>query len=299
MPTFELTFESANYATSNKLITALVITPPEMTPETGAMLFTHGWGCNRYQYRELMEATCARDNLVGISVEFRQSGYDFSPSGYGWMIPYDLSFMQVVDVLNGMRSILEILPALNRRRLYHYGGSQGGHIALLSAIYAPRTWAWVYAASPMTHLSPNHVPSSGRCLAPHEAAVRDVAGLAGYIGCRVILEHGTADTTVDCDTHTRALQTRLEELGKPVEAHYYEGGGHDLEPVTTRLDSFELHAAPWLHALRPEEGPDDFAAGSRIELDCAGRRLTIDWSKPVSDATILTWDDTAKEPNHA
>ena len=39
----------------------------------------------------------------------------------------------------------------------------------------------------------------------------------------LVYDNNSADETVECDVHTRAFETRLRELGKPVEARYYTG----------------------------------------------------------------------------
>ena len=250
MRQYEITYFSFNSEYYTKRLTALVIEPDMLGPETGVMLFSHGWGGNRFQHQDKMEYAADTFNLVCLSVEFRQSGFEFDPvKGLGSMVPYDLSFYQLIDVLNGFRQILALKPMVNRQRLFHYGGSQGGHLALLSAIYAPNTFAFVYAASPNTHLGQDMIIETGRSFTASELAVRDVYLHAERIKCPVFIEHGTADDVVPCDEHTRALETKLKALGKPVHVDYYEGGGHALEPITTRLETFKKVAPEPLHTL--------------------------------------------------
>jgi len=177
---------------------------------------------------------------------------------------------------------------VNRQRLFHYGGSQGGHLALLSAIYAPNTFAFVYAASPLTHLVQDMIIESGRSFTAAELSARDVYQHAERIQCPVFIEHGTADDVVSCDEHTRALEFKLKALGKPVYADYYEGGGHGLEPIITRLETYKKVAPKPLRTLRLS-APDDFARGSVIDLPCADRILRIDWSKQLTSFDLITW----------
>ncbi len=290
MRQYEVTYASLNSEYYTKRITALVMEPDVLDAETGVMLFSHGWSGNRFQHQDKMQYAVEAFNLVCLCVEFRQSGYDFDPVlGLGSMAPYDLSFFQLFDVLNGLRHILDIKPSINRQRVFHYGGSQGGHLALLSAIYAPHTFAFVYAASPMTHVPVDMMPETGRSFAPYELAARDVSLHAECIQCPVFLEHGTADAVVNCEAHSRALESRLQALGKPVHAHYYEGGGHALEPVITRLETFKKVAPNPLRMLRLHE-PDDFARGSVIELNCVDRILRIDWSEPLTSMHLISWE---------
>jgi len=290
MKQYEITYRSSNSESYAKWITALVYEPDRITPHTGAMLVSHGWGGNRFQHADKMEHAVDCYDLVCVSVEYRMSGFDFDPvRGLGASRPYDASFRQVVDVLNGLREVMRRTPGVDRSRILHYGGSQGGHVALLSAIYAPNTFGGIYAASPNTHMSEKIEEWTGRHLSPAERAARDVALQAEAIDCPVFLEHGTADETVECDPHTRALEARLRALGKTVNARYYEGAGHQLEPVTTRLTTFTERIPDLLRAARTVE-QDDFVAGTVVRIPCADRCLVVDWSRDPDDVDLLRWE---------
>lgn len=288
MKTREITFNSVNSEAYSKEITALVIEPDEIGPKTGAMLFTHGWGGNRFQQQDKMEWTAERFDLMCISVEYRQSGYDFDHStGQGAYRPYDASFYQVFDVLNGLRAILDNNPSLNRSRLFHYGGSQGGQIALLSTIFAPRTFAFVCASCPMTHIDATKYVSAGRTFTPFELSIRNVIEHADMIRCPVFLDHGTADSNVPCNLHTRVLAERLEELGKNVSVIYYPGGEHDLSPTTTKLKAFQVMASePMTTCTNDDE--DDFLAKRIVEISCGEQTMRINWSKSIDDVNLVT-----------
>ena len=289
MNRYEITFARLNSESYAKPITTLVCEPDEVNAHTGAMLFSHGWGGNRFQHDEKVALTADRHNMVCVSVEYRMSGYDFNPvTGAGAYRPYDASFLQVADVLNGFREVLRHYPSVNRSRMFHYGGSQGGHIALLSAIYAPNTFAAVYAASPLTHISDTIMEWAGRDLSEAERAARNAQLHAERILCPVFLEHGTADERVDCNPHTRALESRLQELGKEVEARYHLGGLHSLEPVTTRLTTYTERIEPFLKSGRQID-EDDFAAKSLVLIPCADRTLMVDWSKATDDLELIRW----------
>lgn len=290
MRRYELTFESLNSESYTKPIRVLVIEPDQIGEHTGAMLFTHGWGGNRFQYEQTMLYAVDDFDLVCISVEFRQSGFDFNPAtGRGALLPYDASHYQVVDVLNGLRTVLARHPGINRRRLFHYGGSQGGHVSLLSGIFAPHTFAFIYAACPVTHLDARFRQAAGRAFAEHELRARDVVGLADRLRCPVYLEHGTADQTVPHERHMVPLVEKLERTGKLAKITYYEGGGHMLDPVTTRYETFQSTAPEPMRTLENDE-IDDFAAQRQIEIPCADQKLIIDWSREPSDPQLLRWE---------
>ncbi|MBN1347924.1 prolyl oligopeptidase family serine peptidase [candidate division KSB1 bacterium] len=286
---FEITFRSLNSEPYAKPITALVLEPEYLSPNTGVMLVTHGWSGNRFQNQDKMEYVVERFDLICISVEFRQSGYDFDPiTGLGSYRPYDASFLQVFDVLNALREVLILRPEVNRMRLFHYGGSQGGHIALLSAIFAPHTFAFVYASSPLTHLDEKFRLNAGREFAGYECAARDAFAHADRIQCPVFIEHGTNDSVVDFERHTRAFVEKLLSLKKPVTHKYYPGGGHQLEPVASRLEAFKSMGSEPLQTLVREE-VDDFEAAHKIEIPCADRVLQIDWSQKSDSINLFTW----------
>lgn len=292
MRQYEITFESVNCAAVAKRIVALAIEPDRIGPRTGAMLFTHGWGNNRFQDVAKMQAAVDVYDLVCVSVEFRQSGYDFDATrGTGWDCPYDLSFYQVFDVLNGLRQVLAVRPGICRQRLFHYGGSQGGHLAMLGAVFAPKTFAAVYSSCGAAFVDDHFLAWAGREFLPHELLVRNVLGLADRITCPVFLDHGTADVDVDCNRHTRAMEARLKVLGKAVTATYYEGAGHMLTPVTSRIEAFGAMASRFLPHLQ-NDAQDDFAAGSTVTIPCADRRLVIDWGQPIAEAKLFHWEKT-------
>lgn len=289
MRNYEITFFSIGPQPYPKRITALATEPDRVGPNTGVLICTHGWGGNRFAYQDTMRHAADLFDLVCISAEFRGSGYESDPvKGNGWELPYDLSFYQTFDVLNGLRAILELRPGLNRRRLMHYGGSQGGHIALLSAIFAPATFAFVYATAPLVRTTPAYEEWAGRRFWPHEQSVRNVLEHADRIRCRVVLEHGTADIEVPHDQHSVPLAEKLRSLGRCVTLKLHEGGTHSLAPVTTRLETFKATAPEFLRTCTTD-GRDDFAVGSVIEIPCADRTLRIDWSKPAESHELVAW----------
>lgn len=290
MKKYELVVASVNSEVYAKPITVLVIEPDNKDTNTGAMLFTHGWGGNRFQHQDKMEYSADRFNLVCVSVEYRQSGYDFNPvTGAGAYLPYDASFYQVFDVLNGFREILRLNPEIDRERLFHYGGSQGGHIALLSAIFAPDTFATVYSSCALVELSEAIRPWAGREFASHELSIRSVVEHADMIKTPLIMEHGTADATVP-HAHAEKLEAKLKALNKPFKITYYEGGGHSLEPAISKLEAFKQNAPDAISTQR-NKLQDDFAAQSKISINCGSKSLLIDWTESPDSVNLFKWID--------
>lgn len=288
MRQYEIGFSSFNAVGSSKALTALVMEPDTFGPHAGAMLCTHGWGNSRFQDAEKMKWAVERDDLVCVSVEFRQSGFDASPQGHGWDCPYDFSFFQLFDVLNGLREVLRLRPGINMKRLFHYGGSQGGHLALLSAIVAPRTFAAVYASCPGTCVDEQIETWAGREFLPYERSFRNVTEHADRIECPVFLDHGTADVEVSHLRHTVPLEARLRELNKPVTVVYYERGDHQLSPVSSRLAAFQAMAPQFIRD-RGRPGPTDWEAGFKVELPCGARTLVVDWSQSATSPSLFQW----------
>lgn len=291
MKRFEFTFYSVNTASYPKPVTALVIAPDNPDQNTGVMLFCHGWGGSRFQHQDKMEFTADAFHLVCVAPEYRQSGYDFDPlRGSGWDVPYDAGFMQVFDCLNSLRKTLELYPGVNRKRIFSYGGSQGGHIVLLSSIFAPDTFAFTYSSAAMTHLDEPKIAIAGRPFTGEELSVRNVTEHAHLIRCPIFMEHGTADENVSCDTHARPLEARLKSLGKMVTAKYYEGGSHSLEPTITKLNAYKAMIPDALRTFTNSR-TDDFQAGSHVEIDCGGKLLQIDWSQPPESMNLFSWKE--------
>jgi len=287
---YDLTFLSHNGPVAPpKSITVHVVQPPQLTPATGLLHIAHGWGGNRFQYRSLQQDWAARYNLVCCATEFRQSGYDFDPlRGTGWMLPYDASFLQTVDCLNAMRTVLASQPGLDRSRLYAFGGSQGGHLAILMAAYCPQTFALVGAASSVADPAPYIAKWGGRHLSAAEHAIRHAGELVRYLTCPIVLSHGLADAEVSAE-QTRILEAAARATGQPVRSRYIAGGGHMLEPVTTRQAVWEELADDWLRDAR-RTTPDDWAQGSTVRIPAADYTATLNWALPPADPQLLRWE---------
>ncbi len=290
MREYELSYPVFNSESYVKWITAYAVEPDALDEETGAMLFHHGWGGNRFQYADMMRDFAERYNLVCLSPEFRQSGFDFDPvRGRGSYRPYDASFAQVFDGLAGLRLLLELRPHVNRSRLYTFGGSQGGHITLLAAIYAPNTFALTISACAISQLDPGRQDWAGRRFPQHEIDVRDVVRLIDRIRCPVVAFHGDADETVPVE-HFHKLEAALRRAGIEHRTKVYPGGSHSLAPTTSREAAVVELADDLLRSSR-RDGPTDFESGDVVRIPCAGKVCVIDWSKPCDAMDFVRWED--------
>jgi dienelactone hydrolase len=289
MKELELTFASLNSENYPKRITAYATLPDRPGETTGLMHVAHGWGGNRYQYRDMQREFADRYDLVCVATEYRQSGYDFdATTGSGAYRPYDASHYQVFDCLNTVRVALDLYPGLDRRRIIAFGGSQGAHITMLMTVFAPDTFALAVAACGIGRMDPDRVAWTGRHMSEDELAVRDAVAMADRVKCPVVLMHGTADETVP-DVHTRNLEAALRRCGVEVIAKYYEGGGHSLAPATNRRDATVELADGLLREAR-RDGPTDFDKGSRIVVPCPARTFVVDWSRPPEDPDLISWE---------
>lgn len=290
MAAFDYTFLSSNKPTSGKRITAWVVEPDQFTPETGLLHCCHGWSVNRFGYADLMRDFANRYNLLCLCTEFRQSGYDFDPiTGRGSCVPYDASHWQVLDCLQAVRAMLRLYPQINRRRLLAFGGSQGGHITMLMTIFAPNTFAAAISGSGISWIDEERAEWAGRDFSPDELSVRNTVQMAHLIKCPVVLMHGTADQTVP-DSHTRELAAALTKAGhQNMTVKYYPGGGHALEPITTRKDA-TIELADQLLKNARTAIDDDFLAQRRIVIPAITKNLVLDWSKAIDDATTMCWE---------
>lgn len=291
MLTGEFVFNSNNSSNYARPLTAGFVLPDGSGKCDGLLVFTHGWGNNRHDGRDFLAWAAENFNLAGISVEFRQSGCDFDPvTGRGADLPYDAGFFQVTDVLNGVREMLERFPGIDRRRVYHYGGSQGGHLALLSAIYAPDTFAAIYASCALTAITPEIAGWCGRDFSERELRIRDVANLAEYIKTPVWLDHGTADEIVP-SVHTRRVFDALRAAGKTVSYRTINGGNHLLAPVTTRFEVFRK-TAPEVFEVVKGSSENDFTLKTCRRITAgSGDHLLVDWGKKSGDADLLKWEE--------
>jgi len=287
---YEIVFAGCNSIHYSKQITVYIVPPAKPDENTGIMHFAHGWGGNRFQYREMQKDFSNRYNLFCVSTEYRQSGFDCNPvTGAGACIPYDASNMQVIDCLNAVRKTIELHPAIDKSRIISFGGSQGGHIAILMSIFCPDTFALAISCSGISHMTPGITAWAGRDFSEDELAIRNLVGMVSLIRCPVVLMHGTADSIVS-DIHTRELESALCKEGKELRVKYYEGGGHALEPVSDRKTATMENADDLIKNSRNEKSID-FNKKSKVEIQCVRKKFVIDWSKSIDDSGLAAWEN--------
>jgi dipeptidyl aminopeptidase/acylaminoacyl peptidase len=279
VPVFtDRSYDIAYPSQDDKAITGRVCEPLEMNAETGLLLVVHGWGNNRFQYVQDMNDYAQRYNVVCVSPDYRGCGFDYDPiGGIGTTLPYDFSHMQLVDSLNAIPAVLEKFPRLNQERILGWGGSQGGHIILLAAAFAPSTFAFVVDMCGLTHATEERLKKSQReDMAQADRDIRNVHRWVDRMRCKVMIIHGMADPLVDCQMAMQ-LERDLQSSGVPVEAHFIPGGNHSLEPVSSRYQE-TIRWASQDYVMARKEGAHDFALRGQQTMPCSGRAFVLDYT---------------------
>jgi len=259
-----------------KKIEVLTVSPEIINGDTGLMLVLHGWGGNRYQYQDMMGNFSNRYNVVCISPEYRDSGFDVSPEGTGIRQPYDFSHLQVIDALTSFQAIRIMNPQIDRKRAFIWGGSQGGQIALLATEFAPHTFALTVDACGLVYPTDFFWGMAGWKGEDTDYEIRDTRRFVENIENKVIIFHGGKDEMVNVE-QSYALEATLRKAGKEVEAHYYPEGDHHLKPVTTRMEATILNASEDLSRARVQ-GKDDFSRKNCTVLSCTGCDFIVDFT---------------------
>ena len=129
-----------------------------------------------------------------------------------------------------------------------------------------------------------------------DGSINLTAGTHDYAEGEVVSLAATADEgwqfvswTGDVTEPSSATTKVTIDSGKTVTATFYENGGHDLAPATTRVETFK-RTAPAIMQELTSPGPDDFALGGTISIPCADRTLKIDWSRPPDSFDLFTFE---------
>ena len=248
--------------------------PGRVRRTTGLMLVVHGFGNSRFQYAEMMDDFAERMDVVCVSPEYRDSGRDSGMGERGARRPYDSSHKQVIDSLNSFRRGALEFPQIDHSRRFVWGGSQGGHIALLATVFAPNTFVLTMDLCGKVH--PFKEKDTGASLAEPGKLIRSADVFASRIRNKVFICHGTADDVVPVE-ESRRMEEALREARVEHHAVYVDGGDHFLRPVTTRAEQTVLHCYGDITALRAD-GPTDFEMETVQVFPCAGTDYEVSFA---------------------
>lgn len=141
----------------------------------------------------------------------------------------------VADALAAVELACRAAP-VDRARVYLFGSSGGGHLALLLAGRAPQRWAGVSAWVPITDLARWHV----ECAAAGRRYAKDLELSCGGVP--------GASAAVDGEyVHRSPMSWLARAAGVPIDINAGVRDGHDGSvPVGHSLRAFDLLAAPEL-----------------------------------------------------
>lgn len=214
------------------LVGVSVTLPSPMAPGAGLLLMIHGMGSDWDEHDAIAGEWADRYNMICVQVRDRHAG----PRGLE--VPIDLGKYQTVDCLRAVAWVLDRWPC-DRRRIFVWGGSAGGHMALMSMVLAPELFAGGIVCCPFTHATlPGEIPGEWqdgwmrRCIPEgpvpeEEMTIRSPLRLAHRLVRPLVLMHGDADDVVS-PVHSRRLAAALAARNAP--AHYVEipGADHDF-----------------------------------------------------------------------
>jgi len=258
-----------------------VTLPAQTTPETGLLLMIHGMGSDWDEHDVLAGEWTDLYNMICLQVRDRHAG----PRGL--KIPIDLGKYQTIDCLRAVAWALQRWPC-DRRRIVVWGGSAGGHMALMSMILAPELFTAGIVCCPFTHPTmPGEIVGDWqdgwirRCIpqgpAPEdELVIRSPLVLAHRLTRPLVLMHGDADDVVST-VHSRRLAAALATHNAPVRYIEIPGANHDFFGGPTGLSS---------RKAATEKEADDLLKGS----------LPVEGRFPYRDRIIGDWlVETAKD----
>jgi dipeptidyl-peptidase-4 len=176
-------------------------------------------------FRQLL----AQSGYVVFTLDNRGSGFRgvaFERALYG-----KLGHVEVEDQVRGVE-LLRGLPYVDPKRIGIFGWSYGGYMALMAAMRAPDVFAAAVSGAPFvdpalydTHYTERYL-GKPRDNASGYAASNVVTHASG-LRAPLLVIHGLADDNV-LFTHSTALFSRLQALGKPFDVMVYPGAKHGL-----------------------------------------------------------------------
>lgn len=236
--------------------------PARVTPETGLLLMIHGMGSDWDEHDALAGQWADRYNMICLQVRDRHAG----PRGLE--IPVDLGKYQTIDCLRAVAWALGRWPC-DHRRIVVWGGSAGGHMALMSMILAPELFAAGIVCCPFTHPTmPGEITEEWqdgwmrRCIPDgpvpeEEIDIRSPLRLVHRLTRPLLVMHGDADDVVSV-VHSRRLTAALAARNAPARYVEIPGADHDLcgRPAgfSSRKEATEREADSLLRGRFPIEG---------------------------------------------
>lgn len=221
-----------------------VHTPTTVNASTGLLVVCHGLGGNYNDYNTECATWTDAYNVYTVQVNFRHSGL---PSNA------DFGKYQAIDVLRATQYMFDNYP-INQQRVFLWGASAGGLVALNAAKMAPRAFAFVAALSPITRptnqldrttngysADPPNGWEGQILVAPNtyttdEFDIRDAQWSAAHLKpTTVFLFHGSNDPTVDIQ-HSIDMHAALLQASVPVTFTTIVGGDHNFNGVTVLPD---------------------------------------------------------------
>lgn len=279
---------------------------------TGLMLVLHNWGgvYNLAEYLKWCKTFADRYNVIGISVNYLQSGQDWKAEA-----PYDHGYLQAMDCLRALYTVWQQLKdnnvIFNERRVYSMGGSGGGNVTQMVMKLAPHTFACgvdicgmpglidaiAYGTGEGTSLNAGYSKDekSPAYLSKDMQEIRDFGNLAhckllkaANPSLKIVIVHGTSDTSCPVVPKIAQFQNMIA-AGLEVDAHFLtpvdvDGTaitttGHavgDREQVVIRYADEYLKESGKLKKATAE--PSDFSRGGTFEYPTSGGKYVIDYS---------------------
>jgi len=281
--------------------------------QTGVMLTLHNWGGEQCAGTANPQALADRLNVVGVCVDYLQSGRKASIEDPQ---PYDFGVLQGIDALTALHFVRQGLKQsklpFDDGRLFCTGGSGGGNVTLMANKLAPRTFACVIDMCGMAKLSDDIAfnlpggtglnarwsrdPKSANYLSPGAQELRfngnpDHLETMTRLGAtaKVLVVHGATDSTCPI-ADAREMIANMQAAKIDVEPHIIDEAqldgkaltstGHPLgnrTEIVFKLGEKYL-AVDGDQALR-RSGPSDFDRQEDIRYETSDGEYVVSYAK--------------------
>ncbi len=213
---------------------------PENETNVPLVVALHTWSCNRNNQQALIEF-CLERGWALLLPEFRGSNTIDNPRAVQ-ACGSELAKQDIIDAVDYVCSNYNI----DTEHIFLFGGSGGGHMALMMAAYQPKLWTAVSAWCPITDLTKWHeyygagnkyashiegccggIPGSSEAVDQEYQQRSPISYLDELLQAKLYIHHGRGDKSVPY-SHTLELALKLESLGH--EQLFWEifDGGHEM-----------------------------------------------------------------------